>query len=129
MELKNIDNIHLGNKISELVKKRNVSVYGVLSGLINKTPAGIYKDFEKPDLSFKQVYTYLKHVNVDLCDFARQIGLCEEKENISKANDIDFEYKVNKNDGYEALKKEIELLNKLLDEKERMIQFLSKKQS
>ncbi|MBC7388975.1 MAG: hypothetical protein H7329_07190 [Opitutaceae bacterium] len=126
MELKNIDNIHIGNKISELIKLNNISVYNTLSPAIKKTPAGIYKDFEKSDLSLKQVYAYLKNIDMDFCEFLSSIGICKEKEVPLLMKDMDFQYNTSPKEDSSTLKREIELLSKLVDEKERMIQLLSK---
>ena len=126
MEIKNIDNIHIGNKIGELIKLNNISVYNTLSPAIKKTPAGIYKDFEKSDLSVKQVYTYLKNMDMDFCEFLSTIGVCKEKDVPLVVRDMDFQYNTLPKEEPSTLKREIELLTRLVDEKERMIQILSK---
>ncbi len=126
MELKNIDNIHIGNKISELIKLNNISVYNTLALSLKKTPAGIYKDFEKPDLSLKQVYAYLRNIDMDFCEFLSSLGICKEKEASLTVKDVDFQYNALSKDDPQMLKREVELLSKLVDEKERIIQILSK---
>lgn len=124
--MKNLEEINFGLIIKDLVTKKKLSVDTDLVPFMQKSRTAVFDDFKKSDMSIKTVLKYFQILDKNICEVLSN-KTYSNNETFTTAQEPESEYQKMQPIKEEIKDQKIKYLEKLLEEKERLIRVLMDK--